>query len=913
MDCLRNRELRLLLASWLNALVRDLVLQKHQDGLASYLHFGSPSAFGLTALLQSIVRKLIKVVKDCKEAHTRRRRASVSARKSIVTTPTLRPTHLLEDKFAEAISKDQDNSDVDFDFVADGRVSVYLGNGESGNAWSFSAAGGISSRTGAIPSSSAALLQQTFQRNILQQSRASISASITETHAALNSPPFTSSQGALSRAFVKTIGRLGRWKRVLNSRRTIDTGIAVPANVSAFDLEMSATSDLLTVRGGVEQYLKMIEPHPPELRSLPEQTNENPPGETGARPLRSVVEVAEEEERIGSAAMVNRAVSTAESQSSIITRSTESFCSVLTSELKVNPVVAQVQARPLWRFVVVSIDDLDLSDSLSEAHIESPSVPPGLRKAPRKLPLRRNFEFVRRSGQCVSLTGIRLRDPVGSESSAVSSASVGGRLGTNIQQSQVNAIVNSLTDDGGDSGVEEALQRLEGQINPQRRKEKALKVDGWVRAIQKRMAAGDFGDDQPRFFDEDEDNEGEDDYIIDQHETESSLQDVRLDDTANHGTPSQVAPFGAQDDYFGSAMTGTSAQLAVTPPSEPRMENSGPTSPLKTGDAKPALEDAVPLEICRVVSPQGYPRCMTPLYFHPHGGSRDITQIPTASGTKHFSMIDRELFLGVKPEELILDDWVCCQEVDVPDWTQYLKHWAWWEAESRFSHKTSALAAVCGRFNLMANFVISEIILTHPSERHTLVSKFIRIAIKAYSYSNFHTVAAILAGLLSEWVKKAMLSQFVTPEDNFKAMHQAVRAMVDAKPMDARSHASTIMSGSTSESHSKVKHSNDSVPSACVPFIGIYLSQLCLYGKLPDLIDPTSPHDPVGMDSQSLSFDSPAHPDVLDSLTPLPPSMQLEPLINVHKQRLIAGVIKDLIAGQHLASRMNFTVDKKLY
>lgn len=95
--------------------------------------------------------------------------------------------------------------------------------------------------------------------------------------------------------------------------------------------------------------------------------------------------------------------------------------------------------------------------------------------------------------------------------------------------------------------------------------------------------------------------------------------------------------------------------------------------------------------------------------------------------------------------------------------------------------------------------------------------------------------------------------------------------------------------------------------------IGVYLSQLYRYGKLPDLIDPTSPHDPVGIDSQSLSFDSAAHPEVFDSLTPLPPSMQLEPLINVHKQRLIAGVIKGLVAGQHLASRVNYAIDKKIF
>ncbi|KAI6021926.1 ras guanine nucleotide exchange factor domain-containing protein [Pisolithus marmoratus] len=797
-----------------------------------------------------IVRKLI--VKDCKEAHTRRRRASVSARSSITTTPKPRPTH--REKFAEAISKDQGDSDVDLDFVPDDRVCTV-----------------------------ATALATEYPRAEPRE----ISASITEMHAALNSPPFTASRGALSRAFMKTIGWLGRWKRVLNSRQTIDTGIAVPANVSAFDLEMSATSDLLTVRGGVEQYLKMIEPHPPrtpvypnvDLKipqepaatgSLPEQTKGNPPGETGARPLRSVVEVAEQEERTGSAAMVNRAVSLAESQSqsSIVTRSTESFCSVLTSELKVNPVVAQVQARPPWRFDVVSIDDPDLSDSLSEAHIESPSVPPGLRKAPRK------------SGQSVSSMGIRSRDSVASESSAVSSASLGGGGGgleTNIQQWQVNAIVDSLTDDGGTV----APKKLCGDS-------------------RERMAAGDFGDEQPRFFDEDEDNEDEDDYIIDQHETGSSLQGP-----------------------------------AVTPPNESKMEDSGPTSPLKTGDARPALEDAVPLEILqsRVSSrlstlhdaslpPLSQRAPVTsPKFLLPPGRKSDRCWIMNFKAdvlVQHFPKIDRELFLGVKPEELILDDWMCCQEVDVLDWTQYLKDGARWKAESSFSHRTSAvLAAVRGRFNLMATFAISEIILTHPNERHTLVSKFIRIAIKAYSYSNFHTVATILAGLLSEWVKKAMcrqwhrvgpwemqifqkLSQFVTPEDNFKAMHQAVRAVVDAKPMDARSHASTIMSGSTSESHSKAKHGNDNVPSACVPFIA-------------DLIDPTSPRDPVGMDSQSLSFDSPAHPDVLDSLTPLPPSMQLEPLINVHKQRLIAGVIKDLVAGQHLASRMNFAVDKKLY
>lgn len=95
-------------------------------------------------------------------------------------------------------------------------------------------------------------------------------------------------------------------------------------------------------------------------------------------------------------------------------------------------------------------------------------------------------------------------------------------------------------------------------------------------------------------------------------------------------------------------------------------------------------------------------------------------------------------------------------------------------------------------------------------------------------------------------------------------------------------------------------------------FAGVYLAQLRRYSKLPDLIDPTAPNEAVGIDLVTGNFETPAHPEVFSSLAPLPPSMHLEPLINVHKQRKIAKVIKSLVAGQHLASRVQFQVDKKL-
>jgi hypothetical protein len=82
---------------------------------------------------------------------------------------------------------------------------------------------------------------------------------------------------------------------------------------------------------------------------------------------------------------------------------------------------------------------------------------------------------------------------------------------------------------------------------------------------------------------------------------------------------------------------------------------------------------------------------------------------------------------------------------------------------------------------------------------------------------------------------------------------------------------------------------------------------------LPDLIDPTSPNEPVCIDPETNAFEPPAHPEVFAALAPLPPSMQLEPLINIQKQRRIAGVIKSLVTGQHLASKLRFPIDKKLF
>ena len=93
--------------------------------------------------------------------------------------------------------------------------------------------------------------------------------------------------------------------------------------------------------------------------------------------------------------------------------------------------------------------------------------------------------------------------------------------------------------------------------------------------------------------------------------------------------------------------------------------------------------------------------------------------------------------------------------------------------------------------------------------------------------------------------------------------------------------------------------------------LGVYLAQLRQFQQLPDYVDPTAPSEPVEVDPTG-ALSPPLHPEVFATLAPLPESMTVEPLINVHKQRLIAGVVRDVVSGQHMARKYNHTLDRRL-
>ncbi|KAI0759046.1 hypothetical protein C8Q74DRAFT_1372915 [Fomes fomentarius] len=969
-DFVPNRELRMLFADWLNSLRRDQILTKHRDAL-------------------KIVRQLRKVILDCKDAHMRKldrtARKSVDKRKSADTRAHLAafssdgPPRPSTDTQARSLN-DPEDVDIDFDFdeVSTPPAQEYHFNGPS-NALDL------------------VMMRQPLHMSLLQYGKQGPSGAVgPATHSNAAVSPFPHS--TISRVFVNTIGRLGRWKRVLNSRASVQPSMTVGVDVSAFDVEANETGDLLMVKGGVEQYLRMIESQissamerpsttmvstsstavsspPANLTSLPQSPRSPssmtrvPAAETLSPPPERIAEDDEPEE-------LPQPPSYDETEPSQPRDSFASYASTDDESVRSDPVPAPSRGMAPKRqrdLDIVSIDDLDLSDLSSDEHFDvAPPPGLGLKKATRKLPTRRDFEFVRQSMSTVSSMGIRTRESMMSqESSVVSSSSEveaveGGDAdaGGPIQAWQLNAILDSLSDDNEGGDVEAALRKLEGQINHDKVREKQSKVDQWIQSMHQRQAGRQPRESEGSFSDEEEDY-GE---VERRRFSGDSAQDIALGMSATSPqlgsrrssfvSVSHVPPPTSGDNEASASETSPKPQqlsldtLQVSSHTDGAYSDGDALTPLT--DSRRFVEDAVPIEILQSRVPSRpstsagatSPPSKDALTPQPSTGLPPPSSVPPQILRRHhsfvlnyraevlmqhLSMIDRELFLSINFEELITPHAIGgAEDANVLDWSHFLRERARLKAEGRGGPKTSALTAVRGRFNLLANFVLSEIVLTHPSERALVINKFIRLAWKAYVLKNYNALVAIITGLRSEWVAKARqqtvskigtwearmlrdLTDWTTSAGDFKHIRQTVDSLVEAKS----STQDTSMKSSDGQAVTgRSRAASDSKPpsdSACIPFFGVYLAQLHHYSSLPDLIDPTAPHEPVGIDPVTNTFEAPAHPEVFSTLAPLPPSMQLEPLINVHKQRLISGVVKSLVAGQHLASKVQYPLDKKIF
>ncbi|CAO3573653.1 unnamed protein product [Mortierella alpina] len=259
------------------------------------------------------------------------------------------------------------------------------------------------------------------------------------------------------------------------------------------------------------------------------------------------------------------------------------------------------------------------------------------------------------------------------------------------------------------------------------------------------------------------------------------------------------------------------------------------------------------------------------------------------------------------------------------------------------------------RFNLTCQWVTSEIVCTQDLElRVKVVEKFIRIAQTCYNHSNFSSLMRLMLGLQAHSVSRLSqtwarvrsqemnvmhdLVEFTSPFHNWKHLREAMRCIADewggsssgagkepgtddtkAKLTLARARkAATSRNGhvifnrasraghkkilsahsdpAKSRSASNVTQEPDLVADAgnntrkqrgCIPFLGLYLSDLVFNSELPSFVDPRRG----------------ASAPEAQELKALPPR---RPLINIHKHRTTATIIKRVLTFRTIASRYPF-------
>jgi hypothetical protein len=242
---------------------------------------------------QNIVRKLKKLCFECKTEYLASlRRPGNTINPTTANTPEPQPAA------PKKYSLDYDETEVDLDMGQGGpstrqSADMALPFAPFSQAMSMPAmhlismgpalgSGPSSQKAAALPTSghsaqatptssqrmsaSQVLLQQPLSNLILSNAkRPSLPATpAPSTHSTIH---LQGSKG-ISRALVNMTGRLGHWKRVLSPRAAPMPTQLSCRDMSEFDLDINAPGDLLTIQGGVEQYLRLLNLAPLERQRV---------------------------------------------------------------------------------------------------------------------------------------------------------------------------------------------------------------------------------------------------------------------------------------------------------------------------------------------------------------------------------------------------------------------------------------------------------------------------------------------------------------------------------------------------------------------------------------------------------------------------------------------------------------------
>ena len=176
-------------------------------------------------------------------------------------------------------------------------------------------------------------------------------------------------------------------------------------------------------------------------------------------------------------------------------------------------------------------------------------------------------------------------------------------------------------------------------------------------------------------------------------------------------------------------------------------------------------------------------------------------------------------------------------------------------------------------------------------------------------YSNYATLVQILLGLQSPAVARlektwskvstkgqkqlSQLTDFTSPMKNWKNIRDSMTEVAEEYG-NSPAEVQVEMPGTTANRQKFKKTTRIKIPfGGCIPFLGIYLSDLVFNSEKPRFLKPN-------LESQKIYS--------VNNTRNLPTCLD-QPLVNFRKHRVIATVIKRVLTFQGLAMRYSFDED----
>lgn len=253
---------------------------------------------------------------------------------------------------------------------------------------------------------------------------------------------------------------------------------------------------------------------------------------------------------------------------------------------------------------------------------------------------------------------------------------------------------------------------------------------------------------------------------------------------------------------------------------------------------------------------------------------------------EHFTIIERDMLQEIDWKELIELKWNK-ELTPVNSWLEII-------VNDEYYNKNKGVNLVIARFNLVVNWIISEILLTKDEdERREIISRFIHIAYHSYEMQNFSTLMQVVLALTSEKVNKLKSTwNNLNPGDILTLKH--------LEQMSSPLKNFINMRVSTNQ----IKPSK-----GCIPFVGLYLSDLIFNAERPKFVK--TKKDPVATsatneDSCELSTTQG------DSTMTTSPGVEAEKMINFSRFRTSVHIVKSLSQSIEWSQNYDVTVDDEL-